>query len=94
VEIVPYPENKDLGEIVGAFVNVLALAADPKDYKETVTGALRARKFEVTEIEDPKPLQWRRKSGISSKLGSLALRVTKTGDIAFTTFHTFNERDT
>jgi hypothetical protein len=86
----PRPGNDDLGEAVGAFVGVIALAKGIEDYDQKVTDALNEEGFEVLEIEDIQTLEERRQAhSFSPELLQRAESVNENNPVAIGTFHCY-----
>jgi hypothetical protein len=94
VEVVHRPGAGVLLDRNGAYVNVLALAADVLEYAEQVRAALRDAGFDVVAMEDVEPLSRRRERyALQQDLLTLAQDVETSGLVRFGTFHTWTAED-
>jgi hypothetical protein len=77
-----------------AYVNVLALAEDVREFESSVEGAARAIGFEVTALEDPEPLTRRLQSHtVDADLLQLADEVRQLQIPRFGAFYTWTSED-
>lgn len=75
-----------------AFVNALAVAEDPADYRKKVTGALIKMGFDVLEIDEDEPLANRlRKYVVDPQLRELAAEAERSGEVTFGNFHSYED---
>jgi acetylornithine/succinyldiaminopimelate/putrescine aminotransferase len=87
--------NEDLlGFAKGAYVNVLAIAADERDYRAQILEALHEMGFELVELEDVELARQRsERIGIEQPLLGKMDEVQETGYARFGTFYTFEAED-
>src|SRR4051794_36837233 len=57
--VTPRPKNDMLGDTLGGYVHVVALATDVAEFSEKLSGMLDTCDFDVVEIEDIEPLSRR-----------------------------------
>jgi hypothetical protein len=81
-------------EIKGAYVNILALAANLSEYQAEIQKALNHYKLTLLEIKDAESLSLRRtKFTVSDDLLRLSDEVKQTGNVRLGTFHEFHNDD-
>lgn len=92
VGVSPKPGTDLLGSAKGAWVNVLAWASDPKEYRTAVHEALEHYGLDLIGIEDLEPLGRRlQRTVVDPHLLRLANEVTATGFARFGPFHTYED---
>jgi hypothetical protein len=92
VQISNRPDNGLLDGAKGAYVNVLAMANDSFDFIEKVKKALANLELGFVQIEDVEPFSERSKYyEMDENIINLAIEVSKTKELCFGNFHTFNE---
>lgn len=80
-----------LGDADGAYVNVLALAANNLDFHSQVKGALAELGLTLSKLEDAETMASRlSKHSVDRELQKLSKEVTRTGALRFDVFQTFD----
>lgn len=92
MQVKPVNGNNDLGEAVGAYVNVAYPAIDKKDFLNIAKESLTSFDFQVVAIEDVEREDSLSidNAGNAEKL-ELLKRVKNGDEFAWGTFHTYKE---
>lgn len=85
------PGNGLLGGANGAYVNILAIADNPSAFLDKVKEALEDIKLDFIRIEDIELFSKRSENyKIDKGIIELAIEVSKTKELRFGTFHTYD----
>lgn len=94
IEVVPREGSDFLGSAEGAFVNVVALASNASDYRESVERAVNELGLDLVDVEDAEPLSNRlKKWTVDEEIRDMAETVKRLGSVAFGTFDTYKNLD-
>ncbi len=90
VSVIPHEGNNDLNGSIGATVNVLCWAAEPKEYERIVLEKLNEFGFYIEDIEDIKVFDFSSKLKYKDNLRKIAQAVQKDGKLRWGTFYTYS----
>jgi hypothetical protein len=88
------PGSTTLGDAKGAYVNAVALAADPQEYQKAVSSALADLGLFAFEFEDVERFSERAAHRqLDEQLHELADEASRTNKVCFADFHTYAALD-
>lgn len=88
------PGNETLGDAKGAYVNAVAMAADPQEYEKAVSAALTDLGLFAFEFEDVERFSERAAHRqLDEQLRELADEAKRTKKVCFAEFHTYAALD-
>jgi len=90
VEVEPYEGNDLVGEAIGAFVSVIGMSTDHRDFRGQIGAFMETEGFEILSIADSEPLELRLEfSDISDELEAIAKQAEATGQMMCGTFEAY-----
>lgn len=94
LEVVPMPGNTSLGDALGAFVTVMAMASSPRDFRRKLYEYMESAKFDILDIRDAEPLELREEFvDLDNELKFVKAAVSRTREAAAGPYNAFAEDD-
>lgn len=94
VEVAPRDGNSLLGEAAGAFVTIMAIASNPREFRRKIYEHFERERLDIVDIRDAEPLELRQEfAELDNELKFVAATVNRTREAATGPYDSFLEDD-